>query len=150
MEQKPIHVDIKFAIDSLRKELELSKETKKYNIVNMAFEFICNLYLDCEQLKKQKFDFKITYIQLPSGIIQNVNNMTKKLTNFLQNHNARVLFSQLKHIVSDGNSDFQKELLMSINNGKDLYGCLIECCANQNQLDPYHKNFARNHNPSET
>lgn len=31
MEQKPIHVDIKFAIDSLRKEPELSKQKKKKN-----------------------------------------------------------------------------------------------------------------------
>ena len=35
MEQKPIHVDTKFAIDSLRKEPELSKQKKRKTVAEL-------------------------------------------------------------------------------------------------------------------
>ena len=60
------------------------------------------------------------FIQLPSGKLKNVDGKTLKLTNIPRNHNVSTLFPQLKHVDDACDLEFQRKLIVSIENGENV------------------------------
>lgn len=67
----------------------------------------------------------MAFIELLSGELKNLVEKTLKLTNFPRNHCISTLFPQLKHLDDAYDSEFQRKLIASIGNSKDLQKYLL-------------------------